>query len=207
MIPDVAMCFTMLPRHFPQIDTLQRVFALIVAGREASYFVVCLLGVRYAPHYLLANPRAGWWIKKEDRREDYWETIMLSFGYFVFSPEKMIIFTIGSDKAIFVNLVLGLVDMCAVMALVVGAIRDTLPPALAVSYSITAMAGLWLIGFFTCTSCDGSGHRSVLLLITPLAIALNCAVAAALILPWYWYFVWLLPVGLLASLVCCCCPD
>ena len=198
--------------------------ALLVAAREVSYFIVCLLGVCYAPHYLLANPTAGWWIKKEDRKSEHWQAIIMGFFCFVFSPEKWIImtilearFTIHGEKAKIylwtINFVLGLFDMCAMMALVVGAVKGTLPPALAVSYSITATAGVWIIGFFVMMSFhsdpehDNRAYLTTLTLVAPFAIALNCAIAAALVVAWYWYFVWVLPVFLYALIVCCCVDE
>ena len=217
-IPQLAARLTLIALRLVQIDPLQRVLALLVAAREVSYFIVCLLGVCYAPHYLLANPTAGWWIKKEDRVESHWQDIIMGFFAFVFSPEKWIIMTILEFNYLVeeiylwtINFTLGLFDMCAMMALVVGAIKGTLPPALAVSYSITATAGVWIIGFFVMmTLYSGSGNRAyltTLTLVAPFAIALNCAIAAALVVAWYWYFVWVVPVFLYALIVRCCAHE
>ena len=80
------------------------------------------------------------------------------------------------------------------MALTVGAIRGTLPAPLAVSYVITAMAGVVvLVSNFTWTRATRRELRGSPYVFLPLAAAVNGAAAAALLLAWPWYFLWLPP--------------
>ena len=91
----MTACFTIRQLHFAQnqIDRIQRILALIVAGREVSYFLVCLYGLCVAPHYLLANATAGWWPRKDTSgtTEFYWWLIGMNFAALAVSPEKWIL--------------------------------------------------------------------------------------------------------------------
>ena len=153
----IAYCWTLFS-FMDQIDNLQQILALIVAGREISYFLIALLGVYICPQYLLTNIYAGWENDNGTTLNDrFWG--LFTYG---FSPEKFILMCIVSKvkfesphycavKILFCLffVILLLCDTCAFMVLVVGVMRHCLPIPFAISYGCTGMAALWMY----CISC------------------------------------------------------
>ena len=114
----------------PQIDQLQLVLALVVAAREVSYFILCLVGCVVAPHYLLTNVAAGWWMPEGESSSIPLRERLTNMAWFGLSPEKFLVSVILETKSA-MNVFLLALDLCAVMAFTVGLIRS-MPAPLAV---------------------------------------------------------------------------
>ena len=97
----------------------------MVAAREVSYFILCLVGCFVAPQYLLTNVAAEW--SADDRLQGFMS--ILIFGV---SPEKfMAVVLLGGftdSRSLVASVLLLPADMCAVMAFTVGLIRSMPAP-------------------------------------------------------------------------------
>lgn len=153
-----AFYWATLYTYRDEIDSDQLILGLIVAGREAVYWVLTIVAAFRNPVYLIVDLRAS--LKNSlggDRSTasgEWYHTrfALLTVGGYVFAPEKVVmgaIFrTYGFDnlKLLLTSINCAL-DLCGIAALVVGAVKGTLPPALAVGYSLTSLGALCLIGW------------------------------------------------------------
>ena len=97
----------------------------MVAAREVSYFILCLVGCFVAPQYLLTNVAAEW------SRDAPLGQRLLNIAAFGVSPEKFLLIVLfkGDGPGLIGSLLLLLpADLCAVMAFTVGLIRSMPAP-------------------------------------------------------------------------------
>jgi hypothetical protein len=126
-----------------QIDALQLKLGYAVLAREAIYVLLMLLALRVLPAVLLVNLEA-----EEDSKDRLRGKIL-----YVLAPEKFVALpvlmaAVGENYAggLLIGLVLPALDVCGVVALVVGAKAGLLPAALAVGYGATTASLLAYLG-------------------------------------------------------------
>ena len=118
--------------YWDEIDATQQKLGLVVAAREALYPLLTLVALRVQPIFLLAN------LSSPKNR-------VKSFLFYVAMPEKYVLRCAGEDGslpswlAIPLFIFLPAADLCGTAALIVGAVKGTLPPALAVGYSVATL--------------------------------------------------------------------
>ena len=134
--------------YWDEIDATQQKLGLVVGAREALYPLLTLVALLFKPIFLLAN------LSSPKER-------VFSFLLYVAMPEKYVMGCALGENDDFPNCLALLLfmfmvaaDMCGTAALIVGAVKDTLPAALAVGYSIATVGGVALAVFF-CLGYDG----------------------------------------------------
>ena len=130
--------------YWDEIDATQQKLGLVVAAREALYPLLTLVALWARPIFLLAN------LSSPKNRVE-------SFLFYVAMPEKYVLLCAvdsgdfthevvnGRGKGLpgwlfyFLLIFLPAADLCGTAALIVGAVKGTLPPALAVGYSVATL--------------------------------------------------------------------
>jgi hypothetical protein len=119
--------------YWDEIDATQQKLGLVVGAREALYPLLTLVALCTKPIFLLANL-----LSPKNRVE--------SFLFYVAMPEKYVLYCASDDGrglplCLFIPLLIFLpaADLCSTAALIVGAVKGTLPPALAVGYSVATL--------------------------------------------------------------------
>eukprot|EP01045_Picozoa_sp_COSAG04_P028832 COSAG04_NODE_4580_length_2005_cov_2.719307_1_plen_386_part_00 len=129
-----------------EVDGLQTWLGGFVAAREALYLLTVLVCVVVNPAFLLVDVGAS-------VHDTSGENEQRGYGFlalYVLAPEKFVALAAdrGDESNLFLCALLGgaLLDLCGVAALGAGLGAGSLPPALAVGYSVTALAAVCFIG-------------------------------------------------------------
>ena len=130
--------------YWDEIDATQQKLGLVVAAREALYPLLTLVALWARPIFLLANLSSP-------------ENRVKSFLWYVAMPEKYVLACALDDGWLFYFLLIFLpaADLCGTAALIVGAVKGTLPPALAVGYSVATLG--W-VSFAAAIALDTCGY-------------------------------------------------
>eukprot|EP01045_Picozoa_sp_COSAG04_P009309 COSAG04_NODE_535_length_12932_cov_12.604223_3_plen_1544_part_00 len=139
--------FLTFSAYMDELDRAQRFFGWGVVVWEALYLLLVLACTWANPAFLLVDVGAS--------VRDTWFGGFGFLSLYVLAPEKFVAMALFSEGGLGPDLWpyalygLALLDMCGLGALGAGLGSGNLPPALAVGYSVTALAAFWLPGLAT----------------------------------------------------------
>ena len=184
-----ALYFWVFLDAFPALEPVQRVLGCLVAGREALYLLSVLACTVVNPAFLLVDVGASVRdITVDDVHLDVDGGYSFLFMYVV-APEKFVAAALfgegGLDiEDLYMAALFGgaLLDLCGLAALGAGLSAGSLPAALAVGYSVTALGALWLAGGLMTAATTGERWTgvgiavgAVIAFLVPLALCLPTA--------------------------------
>ena len=124
--------------YWGSLSTLQHTLGVIVAVREAIYFLGTVAGLYLKPAYLLVDMGATW---ASDRGDDG----LVGFLVYVLSPEKYVLTAILGDAGVYLSFALIPFDLAGEAAFVSAVLPGQgLPAPLIVGYVVTALASVTL---------------------------------------------------------------
>ena len=137
--------FYVLFAYWDLLVHIQRVFGLIVCGREGLYWIMTIIAAITNPVYLLVDLRSTW------KHAGQWWEKMFFIGSYVIAPEKYVATALlrgtGGNAAFFcfVAIFLPLLDLGGVAACVTAVLVDQVYAPLMVGYVITTVGGVFIV--------------------------------------------------------------
>ena len=131
-----------------ELDGLQLWLGGFVAGREALYTLMVVACTWVKPTFLLVDVGAS---VREDTENDGFNGGYGFLAMYVVAPEKFVSLALLGARyylsgGFLIMLGGGLLDLCGLAALGAGLAAGSLPLALAIGYSVTALGVLWMVG-------------------------------------------------------------